>query len=202
MRSPGIPINVNGPLPRKYREWIRHFVDGDGACLCAEYSHLMKKHYPKLVIFDGDYNGDNHAWCQTPHGLIVDPTIAQFTTSPEAEKYHGEPQRQALHNCPRCGGPMYVNWIERCTPYCYRAFKVGDTVVGTKDGKLIVAGNIVGFKQTYARPEKHVIEWVKIECHDVTHEPGQIVAIRQNRVDLKRWTATRSGRIVTSRRCS
>lgn len=194
MRNPGIPINVNGPLPRKYREWIRRFVDGPGDCLCAEYSHLMKKHYPELTIVEGYYlfEGDTHAWCETTDGLIVDPTIAQFTTSPDPSGFYDLAYRtEPLRSCPNCGSPIYIDWVTRCTPFCYgRKFNVGDTIVGTRDGRLVVAGNIVGFRQTYSRSEKKVVEWVQIECHDTTHGAGKIIAIRQDRVALERWTGT------------
>jgi hypothetical protein len=193
-KSPGMPINVNGPLPRKYREWIRHFVDGDGECLCAEYCHLMKKHYPELTIVEGYYNSqcDTHAWCETPNDLIVDPTIAQFTTSPDPSGFYALAHRtESLRSCPHCGSPIYIDWVTHCTPFCYdRKFDIGETAVGTRDGRLVVAGNIVDFKQTYSRSEKKVVESVKIECHDTIHRPGQIVAVRQDRITLEHWTGT------------
>ena len=171
MKSPGIPINVNGPLPRKYREWIRHFVNGEGECLCAEYSHLMKKHYPELTIMDGDYDHDNHAWCQTPNGLIVDPTIAQFTTRPRPEDYHGEPRREVLDNCPHCGGPLYLDWILNCTPFCYGCgFQVGDIIMAIGVKNIIMAiGNdaeagigdsfeVIARRQVYSRTKQTVVD--------------------------------------------
>lgn len=154
----GVPLNINGALPCKYAEWIRRFVDGDGYGLCAEFANHMKNEFPELELVSGyvGTTGNYHVWCRLDK-LIVDPTAAQFASVMDrkprerAKLYH---QRKVYtkvrRGCPRCGNPVYVDGIMRCSTYCHiDELRYMSQIVVNYCGGEVWKGLLVGTRLRY-----------------------------------------------------
>ena len=87
---------------------------------------LMEMH-PELVLvrghyLDPDWGSQEHWWCQTPEGEIVDPTKEQFPSmGMGVYKPWDESQDEPTGLCPDCGGYCYEG-SDFCSEECERAY--------------------------------------------------------------------------------
>lgn len=120
-------------IPCKQKEWIETNVLDTADGLCLEWAGLMCQVFPELqlmygeaVCFNSQYHsrsiaGNNryarapHFWCQTPRGVIVDPTAGQFVN---LTSYANGRPAAPYGFCEVCGAVTYGSGT-RCSVYCY-----------------------------------------------------------------------------------
>jgi len=70
----------------------------------------MQEAFPELRRVAGFVGAQEHFWCVSPTGEIVDPTAGQFRAEPKADDYRefqpGDEVR--VGKCMNCGEPIYA----------------------------------------------------------------------------------------------
>lgn len=78
---------------------------------CMPWTDKFVAKFPELTKVLGFYDGSEHAWCVTPDGVIVDPTIKQFyVTEGDPTLYrvfNPEIDKIYLGKCMECGTEIY-----------------------------------------------------------------------------------------------
>ncbi|MDP2270895.1 MAG: hypothetical protein Q8K32_09205 [Archangium sp.] len=120
-------------LDPRYVEWIaayvareKNFVRGK----CAEATKEMVAAFPELTPAAGfvecHWGTDQHHWCVTATGEIVDPTASQFpfVFSYEAVDINDPATRERIPNgpCANCSGDCYGDNYTVCSEACGNAY--------------------------------------------------------------------------------
>lgn len=111
-----------------YSEWIAAYVarhNGFVRGLCQDAVTEMRLAFPELRKASGfahtAWGEDQHVWCVTPDGLIVDPTAAQypFVDYEELDLNNADDvARIPTGRCMECGGPYYKGRSYTCSDAC------------------------------------------------------------------------------------
>ena len=119
----------------EYRKWIAEFVAAHNDFVrgeCAKATTAMVEAFPELRRAAGFAHWmanrpirDQHFWCVTQDGVIVDPTAVQFGGSPVhyEELDLDDPETQAkipTGACMNCGDDVYEG-AYCCSDRCERA---------------------------------------------------------------------------------
>lgn len=102
----------------EYEKWMhRYFMDHKGYLRgkCADATKKMAEAFPELRAAAGfvhcSWGRDQHWWCVTNDGTIVDPTSHQFEPGFRYEEVNlNDPNLANIvpsGKCPNCGGPTY-----------------------------------------------------------------------------------------------
>lgn len=121
----------------EYQAWIDAFVRSHNYFvrgLCGEATKQMMKAFPELRRACGfafwvcptRLVRDEHFWCVTPDGTIVDPTVSQFGGAPVRyeELDLNKPEdvaRLPTGKCMWCGGDCYNGRTSACSDECEEA---------------------------------------------------------------------------------
>lgn len=115
---------------KQYDEWIKTNyptrLEAVGMCLTA--TRRMVEAFPELRRVPGWVDGQDHVWCVTPDGSIVDPTRAQYGLVGEYVAW--EPGDEVcVGKCMNCGDMIYrhVDTLEGprvtlCSDECYASY--------------------------------------------------------------------------------
>lgn len=93
-------------IPEKYLDWILEHKKSNCAGLCHSQSIAMQKAFPELLLVRGYVCFNHHWWCETPEGIIVDPTWKQFGNGHTYRAYD-ESQPEPIGQCFECGALLY-----------------------------------------------------------------------------------------------
>lgn len=79
------PMKLETNLESKYKKWVQSNVSKDCLNQCEGISLKMSQDFPELMRVRGFYYDiiwgiQEHWWCETSAGEIVDPTASQFPT--------------------------------------------------------------------------------------------------------------------------
>jgi hypothetical protein len=99
----------------KYEKWI----EGNGQGLCVVMSKNMAAEFPELHVVYGFARGREHAWCVTPNGEIIDPTIDQLKGQPVVYEPFRPGDTVRVGRCMFCGEPIYAS-VEKLDDPIYR----------------------------------------------------------------------------------
>lgn len=96
-------------MKQAYADWIDEIRSNgrSGRGLCSVMSKTMAEEFPELKVVRGFASGQEHVWCVTPEGEIVDPTVDQFPTTPVYEPFQPG-DRVKVGRCMYCGEPIYA----------------------------------------------------------------------------------------------
>ena len=88
-----------------------------GRCLCATEALVEK--FPELKKVCGFCNGQEHFWCVTPSGEIVDGSAAQFgAIFLEYDEYDESRHTIQIGRCMDCGEPIYGKMSDSRKDFC------------------------------------------------------------------------------------
>lgn len=100
--------NINN----KYKNWIDAYIERTDYLRgkCRAGSNEMAEAFPELKVVFGWvltlYGEEEHFWCETEDGKIVDPTVGQFLSIGGYRKFNpGDPVR--VGKCMNCGSEIY-----------------------------------------------------------------------------------------------
>ena len=122
-------------MEKRYSEWIGiHYPTRESARLqCAEATSAMVAAFPELrrvrghVVMGLDFVP--HWWCESGGGVVVDPTVHQWSATPvmydehEGEDPHGK--------CVNCGAWLYMSVdgasyrCQSCQPQEAQTIRIG-----------------------------------------------------------------------------
>lgn len=113
----------------EYKEWIDNRIKtyADAYGYCDKIVSEMILAFPELRraygrTFDGLWGPRWHAWCVTPDGEIVDPTVSQFPDHLGGYKEIAETQLP-VGVCANCGEEYYTYYDGTvCDESCGNAF--------------------------------------------------------------------------------
>ena len=101
---------------------------------CREASETLVEKFPELKKVCGFCNGQEHFWCVTPAGEIVDGSAVQFEAPfLEYDEYDESRHVIQIGRCMDCGEPIYGKMSDSrkdfCNNDCVRRYAeyVGDT---------------------------------------------------------------------------
>jgi hypothetical protein len=94
-------------VPDKYWEWLREHDKHNHAGMCSAQSLALQKAFPELLRVRGYVRFDHHWWCETPDGIIVDPTWKQFRGYAYTYQAYDESQPEPIGQCFECGALLY-----------------------------------------------------------------------------------------------
>lgn len=111
-----------------YAVWIAFHTDTGplpGRGRCQELSEAMAAQFPELRVVAGYYHcpiwkSQQHWWCITPDGKIVDPTAAQFPSGGLGKYEELAPEDRPIGTCMDCGADVFPNPYapEFCSDTC------------------------------------------------------------------------------------
>jgi len=125
-----------------YDAWIATYVasqpDGYVRGKCAHATQAMVEAFPELKRQAGFVHVDwgrfaldreQHWWCVTPDGEVVDPTVSQFhfgyvhEYEPLDLDNPADVARIPTGKCSNCGGPIYNHYDSTvCSDECHRSY--------------------------------------------------------------------------------
>jgi hypothetical protein len=123
-------------MDQKYQRWINdhkreHGVDGLVNRCCIS-SQEMKDAFPELLIIKGhvenlEVGRQEHWWCETIDGTIVDPTVVQFVAPEKLEYFPFKPGDiirvgKCAYCCDDINKPVQTldgPFEHFCDDYCY-----------------------------------------------------------------------------------
>lgn len=119
-----------------YAEWITAYVasqpEGFVRGKCKEATTQMVAAFPELRVAAGfvycTWGRDEHFWCVTPDGVIVDPTKSQFQAVYHYEELDlNDPKTRDLvpiGKCVNCGEETYTSSpsSEVCSQSCHDSY--------------------------------------------------------------------------------
>ncbi len=119
-------------VPEQYRAFLEKHRRNNLPGFCAGMTERMKQEFPELLRVRGYVVFEHHWWCETPEGIIVDPTYTQFAPGVTYKAYD-ESQPEPIGQCFECGrllyteGPYGINdgdgLCEDCTQYFHEVKK-------------------------------------------------------------------------------
>ena len=98
-------------MENKYRIWITNYITANNGIVygrCVDASKKMVADFPELKVVPGfietSYTTDEHCWCVTSDGEIIDPTRAQYQGQLILEYRAFKPgDRVRVGKCMECG---------------------------------------------------------------------------------------------------
>jgi len=119
-------------MEQKYKNWIEYYKKREGSVQykCQGASEEMAKAFPELRQVRGfcyvNHWPEQHWWCETEDGEVIDPTASQFDKISRYEEYnvdvHGP---EPIGKCLDCGDYVYEDdhYHGFCDEYCEQSFR-------------------------------------------------------------------------------